>query len=53
MEKMAEKAEEWAGKMEWMSRKDGQVEVHGERQVSVGTPCKARLRACSRGMVAR
>ena len=43
MEKMAEKAEEWAGKMEWMSRKDGQVEVHGERQVSVGTPCKARL----------
>ena len=27
VEKMAEKAEEWAGKMEWMSKKDGQIEV--------------------------
>ena len=33
VEKMAEKAEEWAGKMEWMSRKDGQVEVERGRLV--------------------
>ena len=33
MEKMAEKAEEWAGKMEWMSRKDGQAEVERGRLV--------------------
>ena len=33
VEKMAEKAEEWPGKMEWMSRKDGQVEVERSRLV--------------------
>ena len=34
---MAEKAEEWAGKMEWMSRKDGQVEVErGTLQKRIG-----------------
>ena len=33
VEKMAEKAEEWAGKMEWMSRKDGQIEVERGRLV--------------------
>ena len=26
MERMREKAEEWAGKMEWMSRVNGQIE---------------------------
>ena len=33
VEKMAEKAEEWAGKMEWMSRKDGKIEVERGRLV--------------------
>ena len=33
LEKMKEKAEEWAGKVEWMSRKDGQIEVDRGRLV--------------------
>ena len=33
LEKMKEKAEEWAGKTEWMSRKDGQIEVERGRLV--------------------
>ena len=33
LEKMKEKAEEWAGKVEWMSRKDGQIEVERGRLV--------------------
>lgn len=30
---MTEKAEEWAGKVEWMGRKDGQLEVERGRLV--------------------
>ena len=33
LEKMKQKAEEWAGKTEWMSRKDGQIEVERGRLV--------------------
>ena len=33
LENMKEKAEEWAGKTEWMSRKDGQIEVKRGRLV--------------------
>ena len=33
LEKMKEKAEEWTGKTEWMSRKDGQIEVERGRLV--------------------
>ena len=33
MERMREKAEEWAGKMEWMSRVNGQIEVERGRLV--------------------
>ena len=33
LEKMKQKAKEWAGKTEWMSRKDGQIEVERGRLV--------------------
>jgi len=33
LEKMKEKAEEWAGKTEWMSRKDRQIEMGRGRLV--------------------
>ena len=37
MERMREKAEEWVGKTEWMSRVNGQIAVERGR-VGVGTP---------------
>ena len=33
MERMREKAEEWAGRTEWMSRVNGQIEVERGRLV--------------------
>ena len=35
LEKMTERAEEWAGKVEWMGRKDGQFEVERGRLIWV------------------
>ena len=47
LEKMVEQAEEWAGKVEWMARVDGELEA--ER----GPSSKAWPGTCSRGVVAR
>ena len=48
---MANKAEEWVGKMIWMSKVNGQVEVNSDGWC--GAYRKTECGACSRSVVAR